>query len=80
MEDHPRGDSDQRDPVLVYEALELRFCVCLVCEIAECQNLIKIVLISRHVCMSKPSDFTEVLTSGSTTIPVPATCSIMVHR
>ena len=25
MEDHPRGDSDQRDPVLVYEALELRF-------------------------------------------------------
>ena len=30
MEDHTRGDSDQRDPVLIDEALELRFCVCLV--------------------------------------------------
>ena len=51
MEDHPRGGSDQRDPVLVDEALELRFCVCLVCEITGCQNLIKIMLIVCHSCM-----------------------------
>ena len=51
MEVNPRGGCDHRDPVLVYEALELRFCVCLVCEIAECQNLIKIVLIRFHFCM-----------------------------
>ena len=51
MEDHPRGGSDQRDPVLVDEALELRFCVCLVCEITGCQRLIKIMLIVCHSCM-----------------------------
>ena len=30
MEVNPRGGCDLRDPVLIDEALELRFCVCLV--------------------------------------------------